>query len=161
MKIATYVLWVLLGSAYLAFTADSDFTGNWKLDQEIALDNGKQFVIDGLNTDFALLITHTGNRFQVEKQCVACGKSVREYITDGILHNMPDHIGDVTYGAKWDGDALVINQNFEGTTPFGVMVSATKQVWSLSADKQILTVLSSSQRPTGTVTVTQIYKRQR
>ncbi len=161
MKIVTYVLWVLLGLGHFAFAAESDFTGNWKLDQEIALDNGKQFVIQGLNTDFAVLITHTGNRFQVERQCVTCGKSVREYITDGTLRNMPDNIGDATCSAKWDGDALVINQNFEGATPFGALISATKQVWSLSADKQILTVLSSSQRPTGTVTVTQIYKRLR
>ena len=68
--------------------------------------------------------------------------------------------GVISYSAKWDGEVLILKKGFGGTTPFGPATTAARQVWALSADKQILTIATSSDDFGEELMVTQVYKRQ-
>ncbi len=160
MKNVIYALCFFMGIIGPAYAAEPDFSGNWRLVREIAIENDKQYITTNPDGDLAVLITHTGDSFQVENQCAHnCARSVRAYITDGTLREVPNNVAKVTYTAKCDGDTVIISQKTEAVTPFGPAMTLIKQVWSLSADRQILMVSSCSQRTTGTVAVMQVYER--
>jgi hypothetical protein len=162
MKKASCLILILLGFGYLAFAGEPDFSGNWTLLREDGIFNGTAAQIEGENADDGMVITHTGNRLVVESQCVQCinQNQIREYIIDGKGRNMPgEQNGVISYSAKWDGQALIMEKGFGGTTPFGQTTINTRQVWALSADKQVLTIATSSMGSKSEFTSTRVYKR--
>lgn len=162
MKKASCLIWILLGFGYLAFAGGPDFSGNWTLLREDGIFNGTAAQIEGEKADNGMVITHTGNRLVVESQCVQClnQNQIREYIIDGKGRNMPGkQNGVISYSAKWNGQALIIEKGFGGTTPFGQTTVHMRQVWALSADKQVLTIATSAMGSNAEFTSTQVYKR--
>jgi hypothetical protein len=161
MKNIACMLWLLLGFGHWAFAAEPDFSGNWGMLRENGIIHGKSVGRETPIADSGILIAHTGNRLVVESQCVKCGNPIREYIIDGKERNMPNKQNLVTpYNAKWDGQALIINQGFDGPTPFGPATITSRQVWALSADKQVLTISTSISSPNGEISLMEIYKKQ-
>lgn len=156
------MLCLLLGFSSGAFAGGTDFSGEWMLVNE----NGIIHEISaGANTpdvDSRMLIAHNGNKLVVERQlkCDNCSNSIREYVIDGKTRKLSsDSNRESTYSAEWDGSALVIKQGFGGATPFGQVAIQARQVWALSADKQVLSIATSSNSATGETTVMQVYKR--
>jgi hypothetical protein len=162
MKKASCLIWILLGFGYWAFAGEPDFSGNWTLLREDGIFNGTAAQIEGGEADNGMVITHTGNRLVVESRCVRClnQNEIREYIIDGKRRNMPGkQNGVISYSAEWNGQALIIERGFGGTTPFGQATVRSRQVWALSAEKQVLTIATSAMGSNTELTSTQVYKR--
>lgn len=162
MKKASCLVWILWGLGYLAFGGEPDFSGNWTLLREDGIFNGTAVQMEGEKADGGMVIAHSENRLMVESRCVQClnPNEIREYIIDGKGRNMPgEQNGVISYSARWSGQALIIEKGYGGTTPFGQTTIRMRQVWALSADKQVLTIVTSAMSPNAEFTSTRVYKR--
>lgn len=124
----------------------SDFNGAWVLN----LENGQ-----AAKTPVRLSITQQENKLIIIN---SRSPIKREYVVDGTERQMPNNLGaSIIYIAKWEGEALVIDETFGGGTPFGGAKVTTHQEWSIDANRQILTISNSSNDPKkGT---TQLYSK--
>jgi len=160
MKNGSYMLLMLLVFGSFAFAADPDFSGDWALEQVNGFAYGKPFINQSPEADDGIFITHTRDSLLMESDCVACGNQAKEYILDGRTRDLPnDKDALISYSAKTDGDLIVIDQGFGGPTPFGSAVVVTRISLSLSHDKEVLTIHSSSKDPRGEVTATKIFRK--
>jgi hypothetical protein len=160
MKQKTCVILMMLAISSLAVAAGPDYSGSWSLEQVSGMMHGKPFLIEKPDEDSGIVIEHTLNSLRITSDCARCGNLVKEYTLDSKTREMPNDAGAViSYSAKWDGDAIVINQGFGGPSPFGSVVVVTRKSFSISADGEILTVFSTDKDPEGEMTMTQIYRK--
>jgi hypothetical protein len=159
-KIA-YFLWLLSTMGTLAFAQEHpDFSGNWSLLKQTGSGYNGESAAIGQNDEAGYVITQTGGRFVVENKCAQCGNPVREYVTDGIVRNMPSKTGLViSYKAEWNQDRLVIDETVGGKTPFGNTMMVTRQKWTLSPDGQTMTLKFSSKSTSSELDWTAVYQR--
>lgn len=154
------VFFALLAISSVALAAEPDYSGNWSLEQVSGMLHGKPFLIDKPDADSGIAIEHKPGSLQIRSNCARCGNLVKEYILDSRTREMPNDQGAViSYRAKWDGDAIIINQGFGGPSPFGSVVVVTRKSFSISPDKEVLTVFSTNKDPEGEVSMTQIYRK--
>jgi hypothetical protein len=148
MKNTLFVSLIVLAlSLPIAAFGIQDFSGTWALNQE----NDQ-----AANLQSRLSITQQENMFRIKSSLTPVQ---REYIVDGTERQRASAIGASIYTAKWDGEALVIDETLDAKTPFGGTKVTTHEVWSISSDRQTLTVTRSSINPNRNVTARQVYAK--
>jgi hypothetical protein len=129
-------------------TSAPDFNGAWVLNEA----NGAAAKLQS-----QLSIEQEGNKILIKS---SLSPIQREYVVDGTERQRTDASGAlIIYTAKWDGEALVIDENLEGKTPFGGTKIIMHQVWSMDSNRQTLTVSSSSISSRGTDNSRQTYSK--
>lgn len=160
MKQKSCVLFMLLAISGLAFAGEPDYSGDWSLEQISGIAHGKPFLVEKPEADSGIVIEHTRDSLQISSNCARCGNLVKEYILDSRTREMPNDKGAmISYSAKRDGEAIIINQGFGGASPFGSVIVVTRKSFSISPDGEVLTVFSTNKDPEGEITMTQIYRR--
>lgn len=173
MKYLTFTACILLVLSLSALGFDSpDFSGTWIPDKA---NSGSMGGSTGRNiqTPFGSIVRQSaGSLIQMTVQQSAGSLAVEAYwsdgpethatyILDGNEHSVTGGNGiSQIYRATFSEEQLRIEGFKKISTPFGPTERKNKEEWSLSADKQILTILTTESSPSsGDQTQKKIYTR--
>jgi len=146
--------------------AAPDFSGSWSLDQSksdpIAMGGGRGggVAAQPANIDVKMTISQTANELAVVR---VMGERTTEmkYALDGKESKNSSGRGEVASVCKWEGDTLVIDNKQTFTMQDGTTrETASKEVYSLSADGKVLTITTTRTTQQGERTTKQVYNKQ-
>lgn len=150
-------------SVVSVFAQTPDFSGTWKLDtdqSQIAAGRGGGGRRGGRGggTPDALVITQTAAELTIEESRGDQSRTLT-YTLEGESSIPGGRGGDMTITSHWDGAMLVSEGSREVSFGGGGMTIETKEVRSLSADGQTLTVAVTRTTPQGANTNTFVYAK--
>ncbi len=148
-------------SVMSVFAQTPDFSGTWKLDtdrSEIAAGRGGRRGGRGGGTPDTLVITQTATELTMEQSAGGQSRTLT-YTLEGESSIPAGRGGNMTITSMWDGAMLVSEGSREVSFGGGGMTIETKEVRSLSADGQTLTVAVTRTTPQGANTNTLVYAK--
>ncbi len=149
-------------SVVSVFAQTPDFSGTWKLDtdrSEITAGRGGRRGGRGGGTPNAMVITQTATELTIEQSAGNQSRTLT-YTLEGESSIPAGRGGNMTITSHWDGATLVSEGNQE--LSFGGRGGITievREVRSLSADGQTLTVEVTRTTPRGANTNTLVYTK--
>lgn len=155
MSVRNLAMAALLASAVMSPVAAQgkpDFSGSWKINVEKSDPMGGMGGGGGGMGTAVTTITQSGAQLVVETRF---GERTRTstYNLDGKESVNAGRNGDTRSTTRWDGASLVI----ESTSASGM---TSKEVRSLSAGGKMMTVVRTSQTPSGEMTRKTVYDKQ-
>ena len=163
LTMAAAALFVAAG-VVSAFAQTPDFSGTWKFDtdrSQITTPAGRRGGRQGGRgggTPDALVITQTATELTME-QAVGNQSRTLTYTLDGESSIPVGRGGSMTITSHWDGATLVSEGSQELSFGGGGITIEVRQVRSLSADGQTLTVEVTRTTPRGAITNTLVYTK--
>ena len=138
-----------------------DFSGTWRLDtdrSQITAGPGGRGGGRGGGTPGALVITQTATELTME-QSMGDQSRTLTYTLEGESSIPAGRGGNMTIASHWDGATLVSEGSQELSFGGGGITIEVRQVRSLSADGQTLTVEVTRTTPRGAFTNTLVYTK--
>jgi len=167
MKKGAIALCFVFGLNLFTFGAVPDFNGAWILDkaQSDAIPTPGAALFGGAVTskppadlNFFMAVQQDESSLRIATQWSNGSPTYVVYTLDGKESRIAgDRGGDFLCKSNWEGDKLVIGCGRKVVTPFGDIVTNTKEEWSLSADGKTLTVTTTTSGSQGAQTRKQVY----
>ncbi len=148
-------------SVVSVFAQMPNFSGTWKLDtdrSQIAAGRGGRRGGRGGGTPDTLVITQTATELTIEQSTGDRSRTLT-YTLEGESSIPAGRGGNMTITSHWDGATLVSEGSREFSFGGGSITIERKEVRSLSADGQTLTVAVTQTTPQGANTNTLVYTK--
>jgi hypothetical protein len=172
MKRAAAAVVAVILTAALAAQAKPNFTGTWVMDPAQSDPPARMGGpgggpppggpggpgMGGPPQDVTLVIKQTDTELVIERK-TGDSTATLTYKFDGSEVTNPGTRGETKSRSRWEGSTLVTESTQSMSTPRGDMTIQTKEVRSLDATGQVMTVQTTTQSPRGETTRKTVFKK--